>query len=451
MRQHTAHARTDREALFAAVVEHSFAQMPAAIASAATMAIVFMVSCLASSSGWRLALWALAQGITLTTNLAVYAQFRGAPLRQRPSAARYARRLGALLTGVAWGLGGVLWPLQPELGPSFALAFCYAGLGAGAVYTLAGDPVAFVLVTLPAILPDAWFAFPSLWWASMLMVAFLGSTFFVNLRSTQALRASLFLRFENAELLERAMEARDAAERARREAERAADARRRFLASASHELRQPVQALSLFVDALARTTAGDGEHERAVEALVRTTEALRSTLEGLLDISRLDAGLCTGAPAPLALEPLLAEVVAALSLESESRGMVIHARGRPTVVLADRALLARVIHNLASNAIRHAGHGRVLVAVRQRGDRCAIQVWDQGRGIADGDRERIFEEFVQIAGPRSDGGRGLGLGLPIVRRICDACGWSLSLQSAVGRGTVFSVSLPLAGELRQMA
>jgi signal transduction histidine kinase len=263
-------------------------------------------------------------------------------------------------------------------------------------------------------------------------------------RNRAVLRESVALRFENAELLRQALEARDMAVEARQEAERATFTRTRFLAAASHDLRQPVQALSLFADTLSRVPESDVRaRQRAVESLVQTTGALRGMFEGLFDISRLDAGLVS-APRAVRVEPLLAEVVAALRDESESRGMVIHARGRPATVLADPALLARVLHNLAANAVRHAGRGRVLLAVRLRAGACTVQVWDQGPGIAERDRERIFEEFVQIGDPERERPMGLGLGLSIVRRICDESRWALQMKTAPGHGTMFSVIVPLA-------
>jgi CheY-like chemotaxis protein len=253
------------------------------------------------------------------------------------------------------------------------------------------------------------------------------------------------LRFENSELLEETIREHEAALRAHAAAERAAEAKSRFLAAASHDLRQPVQAMSLFVDVLESNPDLEREARlQAVRTLGRSTDALRAMIEALLDVSRFDAGLVTESPSAVPLEPLFAEVIAALTNEAEAKDVVLISAGRATTVFADPAALARVVHNLAANAVRHGGRGRVLLAARRGATHARIQVWDQGQGIAPEDAERIFEEFVQLGNRERDRAKGLGLGLPIVRRICTRSGWDLAMRSVPDHGSVFTVTVPLA-------
>lgn len=413
-----------------------------AFASAAlTLAIAWL------DTGWRYALWASLQLAAMVTNIWVYGTYRKGEAAHSTEAMRRARRGGILVTAVAWSVGGLLFPLGNEVGLGFALFFCYAGLCAGAASTMAGDPIAYLLFAGTALLPATVVSFFEHWWISVLLVAYFLVTTDAVFRHRRALMESLLLRFENKELLEQTIAEREAAILARADAENAAVSKTRFLAAASHDLRQPVQALSLFVDLLQRDPRLDlRERARALEALGRTTDAMRAMLEALLDISRLDAGIVESAPRPVPLEPLLAEITTALRDEAETHDMVISAAGSAPLVHADPTFLSRVLHNLATNAVRHARRGRVLIAVRTRATCVRVQIWDQGPGIAEADRERIFEEYVQLENRERDRRKGLGLGLPMVRRMCELAGWPLTLRSVPGKGSVFEVTIPRAFE-----
>jgi two-component system, sensor histidine kinase len=446
------------------MMSHLFAQMPIAIVFSAGGALVFGLTCYGAEAGFDVVTFGLAHLASGLVNLAAYRRFagtrsvwagagfpggagRGEPLViEDVQRARTARRIGALTTGLAWGLGGVFWPLTPLPGPGFVLVFCYAGIAAGATMTLAADPVAYGLAVYVALLPDFLSGLGQHhWWGSALILWFGVGTSFAMVRNHRALRESFNLRFENAELLQDTLRAHEAEGLARRFAERTADAKARFVAAASHDLRQPVQALSLFVDVLAGLADEQTARRRElIDAVARSTDALRAMLEELLDISRLDAGLTMAAPRRVALGPLLEEVLAGLRDECDARDMVMHVRGRPATVLVDAGLLARVLHNLGTNAVRHGGRGRVLVAIRHRRGACTIQFWDQGPGIPPADTERIFEDFVQLDNRERDRSRGLGLGLSIVRRICALHGWPLVLRSRVGHGSMFALTVGLA-------
>ncbi|MFT3926473.1 MAG: hybrid sensor histidine kinase/response regulator [Myxococcales bacterium] len=429
------------------MVQHTYAQLPTSLVFNAGGAATFVIACYAADHGWRMWLWCIAHLVASMFQLMIcWRAPRDGWLAGDGRKAQLARRIGTILVGSAWGLGGVLWSMTPGAGTGQVLIFCYAGIVAGATSTLSGDPVCYALLVYLTLLPSAVRGWTEgLWWSSALLIWFAVGTTLVVVRNAKALRESLNLRFENVELLQQTLASHEAAVEARSHAERTAEIKTRFLAAASHDLRQPVQALAMFNDVLGGLRDDQAEpRRRLVDAIGRSTNALRAMLEGLLDVSRLDAGLTRSTPRAVPLEPLLTEVVAGLRDECDALDVLLYVRGRPATVLADPTLLARVLHNLAANAVRHGGRGRVLIALRMHGPACTIQFWDQGPGIAEEDRERIFDDFVQVGNRERDRSKGLGLGLPIVQRICALNDWRLDMRTRIGHGSMFSVSVPRA-------
>ena len=166
----------------------------------------------------------------------------------------------------------------------------------------------------------------------------------------------------------------------------------------------------------------------------------------ILDISRLDAGVVEVAPRAFRVGPYLARICRDLRPEAEAKGLRLRCRSCDEVAWTDPFLLERVVRNLVSNAVRYSDRGGVLVACRQRGGRLAIQVFDTGPGIAAGDHERIFQEYVQIGNVERDRTKGLGLGLAIVRRTCAILDMPIALRSRIGRGSCFEVKMALSDE-----
>lgn len=226
-------------------------------------------------------------------------------------------------------------------------------------------------------------------------------------------------------------------------AESANAAKSRFLAAASHDLRQPIQAIGLFVETL-RRTALDARQQRLLHSLDASTHALGQLLDALLDISRLDAGVVKQERVLLDV----GEVCRQLERESASlargKGLRFDLRLSPRLapVVGDPGLLLGLLRNLASNAIRYTDRGRVLVAARARCDHWLLQVWDTGIGIAPDQLEPIFDEFYQVANVERDRTQGLGLGLSIVRRLGHLMGYEVRCRSRLGRGSVFEVLIP---------
>jgi signal transduction histidine kinase/CheY-like chemotaxis protein len=221
-------------------------------------------------------------------------------------------------------------------------------------------------------------------------------------------------------------------------------AKSRFLAAASHDLRQPVTAIGLLVG-LARERAPDAGLGGMLDRIQGAVQALESLLRGLLDLSRLDTAEAMLQRQPVALQPLFDALALHHQADAQARGLRLRLRPTTLVVDSDPVLLDQVLRNLVGNALRHTRCGGVLVAARRHGaGGVRLQVWDSGIGIPVDQQQRVFEPFVQLHNPARDRSQGQGLGLAIVRRAVDLLGHPLALRSVPGRGSCFCIGLPVA-------
>lgn len=229
---------------------------------------------------------------------------------------------------------------------------------------------------------------------------------------------------------------------ARDEAERANAAKSRILAAASHDLRQPLQALQLFIGLL-EDKFDDPVKRRIIFNMQQSTGAMEELLHALLDISKLDAG---------AVEPELVDFPVSRILENAHRmsaplvaekNITLSIVSSHAVVRSDPVLLEQIVQNFLSNAIAHSGAERVLLGGRRRNGALRIEVWDNGKGIPEGEQENIFEEFYQLDNPARTRRKGVGLGLAIADRTAHLLGHPVALSSSPGAGSVFSVEVPM--------
>ena len=244
---------------------------------------------------------------------------------------------------------------------------------------------------------------------------------------------SITLRFEN--------------EVQRRRAEEANVSKSRFLAAASHDLRQPLHAMALFVASLQDLRrAQKGVEDTILSHLAVSVEALQGLFDGLLDVSKLDAGVVRQEVAHFALQPILDRIANECEAEASTKGLI--ARFVPTraVMQGDAVLLQRALRNLVSNSIRYTEKGGFVVGCRREKQGARVVVYDTGVGIEPAQMNLIFQEFYQVANPERDRAKGIGLGLAIVERLARLQGFPLKVASAVGRGSAFSVLVPW-GEL----
>ncbi|WP_082428258.1 hybrid sensor histidine kinase/response regulator NahK/ErcS' [Pseudomonas sp. NBRC 111119] len=230
---------------------------------------------------------------------------------------------------------------------------------------------------------------------------------------------------------------------AKREAEQANLSKTKFLAAVSHDLLQPLNAARLFTAALLERRDPQAS-AHLVRNVSNSLEDVENLLGTLVDISKLDAGVIKADIAPFALAELMDNLAAEYAQVARSVGLALHFVGCSAVVRSDILLLARVLRNLLSNAIRYTPTGRVVLGCRRLRDRVRIEVWDSGIGIAEEHLEEMFQEFKRGAVQRPDQDRGLGLGLAIVEKIAGILGHRIAVRSWPGKGSVFAVEVPLS-------
>lgn len=222
------------------------------------------------------------------------------------------------------------------------------------------------------------------------------------------------------------------------------DAKSRFLAAASHDLRQPAHALGLFLAQL-REAGSTEERARLLGRIEASSAAVCELLDALFDISSLDGGKVTPRIGEVALQSIFDRLEQHCAMVARDKGLRMRIRPTALHVSSDAVLLERILLNLTANALRYTRDGGVLVGCRLRADRTRIEVWDTGIGIPLAEQAQIFEEFYQAHAGVGDGkSRGLGLGLAIVKRLADLLGIRIDLRSVEGKGSVFAFEVPLA-------
>ena len=229
---------------------------------------------------------------------------------------------------------------------------------------------------------------------------------------------------------------------ARDDAERANLAKSRFLAAASHDLRQPAQSLVFLVTALTGKLQGHPALP-VVERINDSLDALRMLLDGILDISKLDAGVVVPQVIELPIAGILRRLGDEYRIQALQRHLDLRVMCSGARVRSDPALLERIVRNLIENALRYTQQGRIVVGCRRRGGELQIVVADTGIGIPNEQLGLIFDEFHQVGNPERDRSQGLGLGLAIVRRLSGMLGHKVQVRSALGRGSCFAVTVPL--------
>ena len=240
----------------------------------------------------------------------------------------------------------------------------------------------------------------------------------------------------------------EALQLAKDEAEQASLAKSKFLAAASHDLRQPLQALSMFVAALGDSIHSGGLEEknkqtRLIGNVENSIEALAGLLNSLLDISRLDAGIMEPVEQDFSISQTLEWVRNTFREEARQRNVQFTVLPCHATIKTDPNLFKRIAGNLVSNAVRYTPKGKVLVGCKRSGDNLRLEVWDTGGGIPEDKMELVFQEFQQLENPGRQRERGLGLGLAIVERVAKLLDHPLSARSILGKGSVFTVEVPI--------
>ncbi|UCL88974.1 ATP-binding protein [Pseudomonas sp. HS-18] len=390
--------------------------------------------------------------LTLARIVLARAYFRQAPARTLGKSWLWSNTLLSWASSLLWGWLG--WVGFVHGDPQLFAFTCIVltGLVCGAVPSLSAHPPAYVgslvAMLLPVLVLCLSVADEQHTTYSFFILCLAGVNLYYSRVTYRSLCETIRLRQENSDLVQDLREQRDRA--------RAADqAKSRFLAAASHDLRQPIHALGLFVGALAALAERgpvDARQARDIATRLRAMLGnLGDLLNGLLDISRLDAGVVPVAREPISLRKLFGDLQGEFAGTASERNLRWRVCESRLWVDSDPLLLKRVLDNLLSNAFRYTRSGGVLLGCRRRGRELEIQVIDTGVGIHSSQQEVIFDEFVQLHNAERDRKQGLGLGLAIVRHTARLLGHRLILHSLPGRGSVFSLRVPLAEAPLQVA
>ena len=261
--------------------------------------------------------------------------------------------------------------------------------------------------------------------------------------SSRAARAAIVLGLENIELMEKLRLETSIAQQARVEAEQANTSKSKFLAAASHDLRQPIHAQGLFLDILSRSGLNP-QQQQSLDCAIAASQASAEMLNTMLDFSRIEAGVVQPHVVSFRLQPLLNKIEREFARQADAKGLVYLSRETVLGADSDPALIELILRNLVSNAIRYTDAGGLLVACRKQHGQVLLEVWDTGIGIKAEHQREVFREFHQMGNPERDRRKGLGLGLSIVEGLARTLGHPLLLSSKPGRGSMFRLSLPLA-------
>lgn len=366
--------------------------------------------------------------------------------------------IGSTSSALLWGSAAVLFVRQGDPISLLLISFVLGGMAAGAVTSLSSNLLAFYLYLAGSLLPlEAHMLVlgdrVSLAIFGMALVYAIGLMVICRDFNASLIRA-LTLNEENTQLLasmEEKVQARTSdlqaanamLSDAQAEAEQANQAKSRFLAAASHDLRQPLQSMFLFASAL----HGHVFSKAGQDALVRIErglDVLKGMLDSLLDVSRLDVNVIQPELTVFPLGALLDDISVSYRRIAASKGVDLRCGPlSDALVRSDQGLLGRMVRNLVENAIRYTETGEIILSARQFDGCIHVEVKDTGIGIAADQLDRIFEEFHQVGNPERDKARGLGLGLAIVQRLSTILAHPVDVQSTLGEGSTFTIAVPV--------
>jgi signal transduction histidine kinase len=429
-------------------VEMLYGNALAVSGSALLMVAMIAVITWPHTSHTRIISWSIATLLVQVGSLALAASFRSADNRATASSSwgwRFAAASG--IAGCVWGSSAFVLVDSNQSLTLALIAACLAARATISVITHAHFPPALHAFTAPVfgLLALRYIMLGGYGNAALgvMWFAVLGYLLLFGDRQARVIVAQIRLRYENEQLVGQLQQQYALADQARARAESASRSKSLFFAAANHDLRQPLHSLGLFATAL-RNGKVDEQGRRMIDQILQATESLEQLFDNLLDISKLDAGQVEVKKEIVPANLVLDRLRSTFTKSAEEKGLKLIVRRSRGVLYTDPTLLFRVLSNLVSNALRYTEKGGVIVACRKRRNGVSIEVWDSGIGIPHEQHERIFEEFYQLNNPARDRSRGLGLGLATVRRIVNLLEHPLNLRSTMGRGTRFSIEVPLA-------
>ena len=394
---------------------------------------------------WLL-VWSCIMLVLTMAWVVVVARFRGnEPSVDKANQAVQLFPISGTLTGSFWGLTAFFPNVFQDASSTVFLSIMVLGVTAAGLAVFAPylrSFVAFASLSLMPFVVRFFLEGSKLYWTlGVMFLLYLIILLISGYNMKRAVRESIDLRLENLGLVDDLKLKNSQAEQAREDAVQADISKAKFLAAASHDLRQPLHALGLFVDAL-DSRIQYPEVRGIVDNIRISTDALSDLLNSLLDISKLDAGVLEPRVADFQLRPLLQRIQTDFSELASNKSLSLRIVDCGLVINTDPSMLERILRNLVSNAIRYTQQGSVLLGCRRQGDRVSIEIHDTGVGVSTEELGNIFEEFYQIENPERDRRKGLGLGLAIVKRLADLIDCPITVNSTPNKGSVFSISVP---------
>lgn len=357
--------------------------------------------------------------------------------------------IASVIDGVIWS--ALVWITldNASLVGSLMVLSSITALLASAMSRLSAILPVFIayVVTLTGLVVIKFFMMEDSAYASIGLssIVFLASLILIALNGFREIRSAIKLRFENIDLLEQLKDKTEMAVAAQRAAEDANAAKSKFLAAASHDLRQPIHAQGLFLEVLSRTEL-KGQQQELLKSARAAAESSSELLDSLLDFSRIEAGVIEPQVHPFLLQPLFSKIESEFGPQARAKNLEFRLRATNVVVRSDPVLLERILRNLVANAIRYTNRGGLLLACRRQDKRAVIEIWDTGIGIAPEFQEDVFREFHQLGNPERDRRKGLGLGLAIALGLARTLEHNLTLGSIPQRGSVFRLALHMSAD-----
>jgi two-component system, sensor histidine kinase len=362
--------------------------------------------------------------------------------------------IGSLASGLLWGVAALFLYPEGQIVYQYTFAVTLIFMAVACLFSYGPHYMTFLAFFIPSIVPGILGMAAQGGTQQNAFAIGLALISFIVLWSSRAFNdmfmKSVRLRFENVELIEQltaqrneAQAAKVTAEAAQETAESANLAKSRFLAAASHDLRQPIHALNLYLGAFGQLNLT----RQAVALLGKVRQCagiMDDMFRTLLDISKLDAGAVQPQISVFALAPLFMRARLEFEPQARAKGLELRVLRCSAFVKSDPVLVERILRNLVSNAIRYTEQGSVVIGCRRRRETLRICVYDTGLGIAAHEQQLVFEEFYQVGNRERDRSKGLGLGLAIVQRLTRLLSATLTMRSHLGRGSLFAFDLERA-------
>ena len=346
---------------------------------------------------------------------------------------------GNAVTSTFWGLVPWLFFPHGDIALTAIMVLVLMGIASGGIGSVSSYRYTVYCLIIPIL---SGLATALLWQGDVVNVflglcalAYMALNLQLGLEQHRLLDESLRTRYEKEDIAQRLAEQVRIVERASLE-------KTRFFASASHDLRQPLHSLGLFGSTILSKLKGTPD-ELLGRNLMHCVDALETSFSAMLDVSKLDAGVVEVNSSAVALGDVFRLLQTNFGRQAEEKGLSLRFRPGNKWVLADAALLERLLGNLVHNALKFTSQGGVTVLARTRGNHASVEVWDTGSGMNAQELPRIFDEFYQLGNQERDRSMGLGMGLAIVRRLSKLMGMALVVKSQPGRGTAFKITMPL--------